>query len=123
MWWATVMMFRRGNTAQYIFDAMTMVQQNWKHYRDLYHITGGQYRNDYALSIALGIVSGHTLKVNNIPWHLETVLPDYTLTQIDADEFEARYSDQGRLYKIDWREMDFHAMGKKHLGDIIASAK
>jgi hypothetical protein len=115
------MMFRRGNTAQYIFDAMTMVQQNWKHYRDLYHITGSQYRNDYALSIALGIVSGHTLKVNKIPWHLETVLPDYALTQIDKDEFEVRYSDQGRLWKIDWREMDFHAMGKKHLGDIIAS--
>ena len=123
MWWATVMMFRRGNTAQYIFDSMTMIKNNWKHYKDLYHITSSQYRNDYALSIALGIVSGHTLKVNNIPWNLETVMPDYTLTQIDTDEFEVRYLDQGRLYKIDWREMDFHAMGKKHLGDIIASAR
>lgn len=123
MWWATVMMFRRGNTAQYIFDSMTMVQQNWKHYRDLYHITSSQYRNDFALSIALGIVSGHTLKINAIPWALTTVMPDNTLTQIDTDGFEVGYSDQGRLKKMNWYDMDFHAMGKKHLGDIIASAK
>ena len=121
MWWATVMMFRRGNTAQYIFDSMTMVKNNWQHYKDLYHITGSQYRNDFALSIALGIVSGHTLKVNNIPWKLASVLPEHELTQIDDDLFEIKYQDQGRLRRVTL-SMDFHAMGKKHLGDIIASA-
>jgi hypothetical protein len=121
MWWATVIMFRRGNTAQYIFDCMTMVQQNWKHYRDLYHITSSQYRNDYALSIALGIVSGHTLKVDDIPWSLTSVMPDNTLTQIDKDKFEVSYQDQGKMKRMSWHSMDFHAMGKKHLGDIIAS--
>ena len=123
MWWATVMMFRRGNTAQYIFDSMTMVKNNWQHYKDLYHITGSQYRNDFALSIALGIVSGHTLKVNNIPWKLASVLPEHELTQIDDDLFEIKYQDQGQLKRMTWHGMDFHAMGKKHLGDIIASAK
>lgn len=123
MWWATVIMFRRGNTAQYIFDSMTMVKNNWKHYKDLYHITSSQYRNDYALSIALGIVSGHTLKVDTIPWKLASVLPEHEITQIDQDVFEIKYQDQGRLKKMAWGMMDFHAMGKKHLGDIIASAK
>ena len=122
MWWATVMMFRRSNMAQYIFDCMSMVRHNWKHYKDLYHITGSHYRNDYALSIALGIVSGHTLKVDNIPWNLASVLPEYEITQIDQDHFEIKYQDQGKLKKMDWSGMDFHAMGKKHLGDIIASA-
>jgi hypothetical protein len=123
MWWATVMMFRRSNMAQYIFDCMNMVKQNWTHYKDLYHILGHNYRNDYALSIAIGIVSGHTLKVDNIPWRLASVLPEYELTQIDTDHFEIKYQEQGRLKKMDWKDMDFHAMGKKHLGDIIASAK
>lgn len=122
MWWATVIMFQQGNTAQYIFDCMTMVRNNWKHYRDLYHITGSQYRNDYALSIALGIVSGHTLKVDDIPWSLVSILPQHEVTQIDADHFEIKYQDQSKLKKMDWHSMDFHAMGKKHLGDIIASA-
>ena len=121
MWWATVIMFKQGNTAQYIFDCMTMIRNNWKHYRDLYHITGSQYRNDYALSIALGIVSGHTLKVNDIPWSLVSVLPQHEVTQIDADHFEIKYLDQSKPKKMDWHSMDFHAMGKKHLGDIIAS--
>ena len=61
MWWATVMMFRKSNTAQYIFDSMQMVRDNWQHYRDLYNIDRATYRNDFALSIALGIVSGHTI--------------------------------------------------------------
>ena len=122
MWWATVIMFRRGNTAQYIFDSMKMIKQNWKHYKDLYHITSSHYRNDYALSIALGIVSGHTLKVDNIPWTLASVLPEHEITQIDLDHFEIKYQDQSNLKRMTWG-MDFHAMGKKHLGDIIASAK
>jgi hypothetical protein len=122
MWWATVMMFRRSNMAQYIFDCMNMVKQNWTHYKDLYHIQGPQYRNDYALSIALGIVSGHTLKVNNIPWSLASVMPEHELTQIDTDHFEIKYQVQGRPQITEWKDMDFHAMGKKHLGDIIANS-
>jgi hypothetical protein len=122
MWWATVMMFRKSNMAQYLFDCMTMVKNNWKHYKDLYHITGSHYRNDYALSIALGIVSGHTLKVDNIPWMLASVLPEHEITQIDEDHFEIKYQDQGKMKRMTWHGMDFHAMGKKHLGDIIASA-
>jgi hypothetical protein len=122
MWWATVIMFRKSNMAQYIFDSMNMIKQNWQHYKDLYHITGSHYRNDYALSIALGIVSGHTLKVDNIPWMLASVLPEHEITQIDEDHFEIKYQDQGKLKRMTWHGMDFHAMGKKHLGDIIASA-
>jgi hypothetical protein len=122
MWWATVMMFRKSNMAQYIFDCMAMVKNNWKHYKDLYHITSSQYRNDHALSIALGIVSGHTLKVDDIPWMLASVLPEHRITQIDEDHFEINYQDQGKMKRMNWHSMDFHAMGKKHLGDIIASA-
>ena len=123
MWWATVMMFQKSDMSQYIFDCMIMIKNNWKHYKDLYHITGSQYRNDYALSIALGIVSGHTLKVDNIPWMLASVLPEHEITQIDQDRFEIKYQDQGKPKRMTWHGMDFHAMGKKHLGDIIASAK
>ena len=57
MWWATVMMFRKGPTAQYIFDSMAMIKDNYEHYRNLYGIAERNYRNDYALSIALGIAS------------------------------------------------------------------
>ena len=122
MWWATVMMFRRSNTAQYIFDCMNMIKSNWRHYKDLYHISGPTYRNDYALSIALGIVSGHTLQVKNIPFGLASVLPEHSLKQLDTDYFEIGYTGQDKKRKVmGWHGMDFHAMGKKHLGDIVAN--
>ena len=124
MWWATVMMFRKSNTAQYIFDSMNMIRANWRHYKDLYHITGTNYRNDYALSIALGIISGHTLQVDNIPFGLASVMPEHTLMQLDTDYFEIAYTGQDKKPKtMGWHGMDFHAMGKKHLGDIIANSR
>lgn len=120
MYWATVMMFRKSNTAQYIFDAMQMVRENWQHYRDLYHIAQPTYRNDYALSIALGIVSGQTMKVDTIPWGMPSAVPENTLTCMEDDLFEITYNDaQGKPKQVSFFGVDFHAMGKRDLGVIV----
>jgi hypothetical protein len=120
MYWATVMMFRRSNTAQYIFGAMQMIRENWQHYRDLYHISQPTYRNDYALSIALGIVSGQTLKVDAIPWGMPSVVPESTLTCVDDILFVIEYLDgQGKKRQSSFVGIDFHAMGKQDLGAIV----
>jgi len=120
MYWATVMMFRRSNTAQYIFDAMQMIRENWKHYRDLYHIAQPAYRNDYALSIALGIVSGQTLKVDAIPWGMPSVVPESKLTLDNETFWNIEYQDaQGKCKTVSIVGVDFHAMGKRDLGEIV----
>jgi hypothetical protein len=122
MWWATVMMFRRSNTAQYIFDCMNMVKNNWQHYKDLYGISKPTYRNDFALSIALGIVSGHTGIVDEIPGSLLSVMPDTVLTK-DELGYNINFEDsEGKRKYISFCNTDFHAMGKKHLENIIASS-
>jgi len=123
MWWATVMMFRKSNTAQYIFDCMTMIRNNWQHYRELYGITEKNYRNDYALSIALGIVSGHTLVVDDIPWALASVMPESGLTRYEdsVEYWTVRYQSKGHLKMVTLVGQDFHAMGKKHLEAAIAT--
>lgn len=122
MWWATVMMFRKSNTAQYIFDCMNMVRDNWEHYRNLYGISKATYRNDFALSIALGIVSGHTGVVDEIPGPLLSVSPDVTLRK-DELGYNLDYVDQmGQRKYIAFQGVDFHAMGKKHLGAIIEAS-
>jgi len=124
MWWATVMMFRRSNTAQYIFDCMQMVRQNWKHYQALYGFDNPTYRNDYALSIAIGIVSGHTLTVDTIPWPLATLLPEHKVEQTEVDSYTINYTDAQKKRKcVGFSGFDFHAMGKRHLGDIVANPK
>jgi len=123
LWWATVMLFKKSNTAQYIFDCMNMVKHNWQHYRDLYSIHRSNYRNDFALSIALGIVNGHTLCINSIPWALATVLPEVKLAKAGEDAYTLEYVNQDKQRKYQLHAgFDFHAMGKKHLGDIIAAS-
>lgn len=122
MWWATVMMFRRGNISQFIFDSMQMIRANWQHYRDLYGIHEHNYRNDYALSIALGLVAGAEQSVHQIYWPMLNVMPDHQLTSVDPDSYVIEYTNtEGRLKTMSWAGLDFHAMCKKHLEAIVAA--
>jgi hypothetical protein len=122
MWWATVMMFRRSDHAQLIFKTMEMVRDNWTHYRNIYKNSIGTYRNDHALSIALGVVNGHTLDHCGIPWNLASLTPDHQLTQLAADHYRVDFLTPDQKPKwIELHNQDFHAMGKKTLGEIVAN--
>jgi hypothetical protein len=120
MSWATVMMFRRSDRAEMIFDCMAMIKNNWDHYCALYGVVKSTYRNDYALSIALNIVNGHTQTYPTIPWPLASVDHKHQLTQVDADTYRVEYIKDNRPRWITLSQ-DFHAMGKGHLGAIIAN--
>lgn len=120
MSWATIMMFRQSEHAQAIFNCMRMIHKNWKHYTDLYQTRTSVFRNDYALSIALNIVNGHTLNHPAIPWKLASLTPEHTLTQIAQDHYRVDYIDNERRARyITLQNQDFHAMGKQHLEKII----
>jgi hypothetical protein len=120
-WWATVVVFRRSRHAEFIFQSMAMIRDHWSHYRDLYKISGSLYRNDHAMSIALGMVNGHVTNSPGIPWQLATVMPDHQLSQLDTDRYRIDYvNTQGQTRWVELRQ-DFHCMNKKHLGDIVAS--
>jgi hypothetical protein len=123
MWWATVMMFRRSRSAELIFDAMNMIRNNWTHYRRLYGNTIESFRNDHALSIALGIVNGHTLNHLGIPWPLASLTPVENFTQVDQDHYRVEFIPPDRKKRwISIKNQDFHTMGKRHLEAIIASS-
>lgn len=120
MWWATVMRFRRSAITQYIFDAMAMVKQHWSHYRNLYGIASNEpYRNDYSLSIALGLASGHTLKVDSFDWAMPSVLPQHELTR-ETGQWVVKFTNsQNQPRTMSFEGMDFHAMGKHWLEQVI----
>jgi hypothetical protein len=121
MWWATVMVFNKSKSAELIFDAMAMIRDNWTHYRNIYKNSVATYRNDHALSIALGIVNGHTLTHAGIPWQLASLTPEHDLTQLDQDRYRVDFvNTQGQARWTELRQ-DFHAMGKRQLGDIVAN--
>lgn len=120
MWWATVMLFKKSPRAKHIFQVMRMVHDNWQHYCDLFGIHRSTYRNDFALSIAIGVVSGHTWTQETIPWNLAAVMPAHRLEQIDQDSYMITFEDANKRQKrVPIQGHDFHAMGKNDLGDIV----
>jgi hypothetical protein len=120
-WWATVMVFNKSKQAELIFDTMSMIRDNWSHYRNIYKISNATYRNDHAMSIALLVVNGHTLDHAGIPWQLASLTPEHELTQIDQDRYRVNFTNgQGQRRWIELQQ-DFHAMGKQQLGDIVAN--
>lgn len=121
MWWATVMMFRASTQAELIFDAMQMVRDNWAHYRNLYSNLVANYRNDHAVSIALNIVNGHTLSVPSIPGSLVSILPEHKLSQLTQDTYRVDFLTADKKPRWVMLTRDFHAMGKQHLGAIVAN--
>jgi hypothetical protein len=121
MWWATVMLFRKSRQAELIFNSMQMIRDHWTHYRNLYKNTNVTYRNDHALSIALGIVNGHTLDHAGIPWRLASLTTEHKLSQPDQDRYRVDFvNTEGQPRWIELRQ-DFHAMGKRQLGAIVAN--
>ena len=120
-WLATFMIFNRSQQAELIFDTMAMVRDNWIHYKNIYKNNARTYRNDHALSIALLIINGHTLNHSGIPWQLASLTPEHQLIQVDQDRYRVDFvNTEGRSRWLELRQ-DFHAMGKQHLGDIVAS--
>lgn len=118
MYWATVMMFTQNPYAQQIFEMMTMIKHNWDHYRSIYKFANATYRNDYALSIALNTLNGHTQQIKSIPWTMPSLTLEHKLSKIDTDTYRIDYvkSNKSRYITIN---TDFHAMGKKQLGGVI----
>lgn len=124
MWWATVMMFNRSDHARLVFESMSMIRQNWQHYKDIYGTGRSVYRNDHSLSISLCLLNGHNIDCPSIPWNLASVTHSHQLTQLDVDQYRIDFLNQEQ--KPRWVEIanaDFHAMGKGHLGEIIANSK
>ena len=120
-WWATVMVFDRSNRCRWIFDCMRMIRDNWSHYRRIYGVGTGLYRNDQALSIALNTENGHTLETTDIPWRLSTVMPDCDVQALAQDQYRIGYRDgQGRDRYITTQGQDLHVMAKKSLEAMIA---
>jgi hypothetical protein len=122
MWWATVMMFRRSRKAELIFEAMTMIRNNWAHYRNLYGDIKSVYRNDHALSIALNIENGHTMKTTDIPWNLASLTADHKVSELETDHYRVDFVTPTKQPKwLSVKNQDFHVMGKRCLEEIIGN--
>jgi len=57
-YWATVVFFRKTPENEVFFSLVKHIKENWHHYRRVYQIKSGLFRNDFAFSIAVHIMNG-----------------------------------------------------------------
>ena len=58
--WATVILFKKTPRANLLFDLVGKIQRNYGYYCKLYNVREGNFRNDYAFTIANLILNGYT---------------------------------------------------------------
>lgn len=114
--WATVIYFKKTERAKHIFECMCMVQENYQHYVNVFSMNNTMFRNDYALTIALWIVNGHSINSNDyIPWnllHLPSKVKAHRIT-----ETEYIFFNDSHKY-ITLNNTDFHLLNKTNFMEI-----
>lgn len=121
-WWATVVIFDRSDFSRDVFDCWSMIEQHYGHYADMFGFSPAQFRNDYALSLALLMCSGHVISRSlEIPWPLLNVEPKAVVEHQDGKwsvSWRALSKDRpaGRIMIQD---QDVHFMGKHYLEQFV----
>lgn len=82
MFWATVIYFKKTEKAKILFDLVNHIKYNWKFYSLVYDFPGGLYRNDFAFSIAIHMLSGFQENVD-----FKSIPEAPLLTSLDKDQF------------------------------------
>lgn len=112
MVWATVVLFRKSERAKIFFDLVGRVQRNYGYYRSLFGIRDGNYRNDFAFSIANIIMNGYSLvPEQSIPWPLTTI--EETIKSLDMNKnfVVAKYENRADVIA----KQNLHIMDKVYL--------
>lgn len=126
--WATVVTFKKTNRAKQIFNCLEMIQKNFDHYANIHNFIAATYRNDYALTLALRIVNGHTILPKDIiPWNLLHVGRNTSVYRDNDDPYNTEYTvmfdnwKKGKIRKeyINIKDMDFHVMNKDIFVELI----
>ena len=123
-YWATVVFFRKTETNKIFFDLVTHIEQEWNHYRRVYQITSGLFRNDFAFSIAIHIMNGFQLGdfAQQLPGSMLYTTDKDILWKLNADEmlFLIEKKDYlGEYTALKTSGQTIHVMNKISLGRII----
>lgn len=121
--WATVLYFRRDDTARDFFALMSMIKENYNHYADIYKFPNLPFRNDHAVSVALTTVYGHLPDaVPGLPWQMANVFSDVEIQQVDDVSFDLYYTSEQaqKHHRVRISGQDFHFMNKIALEALYA---
>lgn len=123
-YWGTVFIFEKTPSTQAFFDLVAYVKDNWEYFRIVYKIDSPTFRNDFAFSIAVHIMNGHT--EGDFGWELPgkmTYILDRDLlvkmedTSMQFLVEKAHYPGEYTLTTT--RDLDVHVMNKQSLTRVI----
>ena len=123
MVWATVVMFKKTQRAKIFFDLIGRIRRNYNYYRLLFKIRDGNYRNDFAFSIANIILSGYSIPAeNNIPWTMTTIDQNVDSIELRNDFIVVKYKESQSadvLSKQNLHIMDKHFLVSDNFKNIV----
>jgi len=123
MYWATVFYFDKSPMSQMFFNLVKHIKENWNFYRLTYQISQGNYRNDFAFSIAIHIINGFEKR----EW--PKTLPGKMYLTVDYDVLYEAYDNtfkflidntmSGNYSAASIKDCNIHIMNKFSLGRHI----
>jgi hypothetical protein len=123
-YWATCVYFRKTATNKIFFDLLQHIQENWKHYNNIFQINSPYYRNDYSFSIAVHIMNGYQSGdfAKPMPGTLYYTTDKSILWQIDNNELLILLQKEkfiGEYVPLKIKNSNVHVMNKFSLSRCI----
>ena len=123
-YWATVVYFRKTETNSIFFNLVKHIEEEWNHYRRVYQITSGLFRNDFAFSIAIHMMNGFQTGTfaQQLPGSMLYTTDKDILWQLNEDEMMFLVEKNGYLGEftaLKTTGQNIHVMNKISLDRII----
>ena len=123
-YWATVVYFRKTETNSIFFNLVKHIEEEWNHYRRVYQITSGLFRNDFAFSIAIHIMNGFQKGdfAQELPGSMLYTTDRDVLCKMNNDEFMFLVEKKdyiGEYTALKTQGQTIHIMNKVSLNRII----
>lgn len=107
--WATVVAFDRSKQSELLFDLVGKIQRNYGYYTKLYNIPAGNYRNDFAFTIADNIINGYCQDpINYLPWPIVSITKPIQSLTLNQNKFFLKINDKGYVLP----KQNLHIMSK-----------
>lgn len=120
MRWATCVYFKKTPFSKAVFQMMAEIKENYQYYAHLFNFRSDTYRNDFALSIALQVLSGYQDKSHHFHYPLACLNTSDTIREVrDDGTIVFEYIDQKQKTCVSRiKHMDLHIMNKKQVFEI-----
>lgn len=118
MAWATVVKFDRHDFSAGVFAAWQMIEKNYTHYAAMFGFKSRPFRNDFALTLALLMMSGHAITPDvEIAWPLINITTGHDLvmgTQVEMT-YNTMVDREFKARRLSMSGLDLHVMDKRWL--------